>query len=112
MLTFVAGIFMMGCQKMDQLPQLEILVLNEAGVPVGEAAVGLFATYEEWLTLENPAQVWRSTAGNGKVIFSDLHEVSYFIYVRKGEMDNTLSEIELAEPLLRNTRMHIIIHIK
>lgn len=99
------------CDKPDNLPQLEILVLNADNQPVPGAYAALFTSYEEWLSLKNPVQVWRKADADGHILFSDLQETMYYIYVRSGEADNALDEISTGQTLSVNERLVVVIHI-
>ena len=101
-----------GCVKVDTLPQLEILVLDEAGASISGAFVTLFDNAEEWNIRKNPVQVWRRTDSEGKVIFVDLKEITYYIYARFNGKDNSVGEVFTAEALKVNQRSMIVIHIR
>lgn len=101
-----------GCVQVDTLPQLEIQVMDESGANVSGAYVALFDSADEWNKRENPVQVWRQTGSDGKVVFVDLKEISYYIYVRYDKKDNSLDEVSTLESLRMNQRDQIIIHIR
>jgi hypothetical protein len=107
----MAAIFF-ACEKPDNLPQLEIHVLDANDQPVPGAYAALFSSYEEWLSLDNPVQVWRKADVTGHILFTDLEETKYYIYVRYGDADNSLDEIITGEPLVINERVVVIIHIQ
>jgi len=100
------------CEKPDNLPQLEIQVLDLAGRPVSGAYAALFASYDEWIMLDNPVQAWRKTGTDGKVLFTDLQEISYYIYIRSGDADNALNEIRTTGSLSANQRRILTVHIQ
>lgn len=100
------------CEKQDNLPQLLILVLNEQNQPVAGAYVAIFRDYGSWQTRENPVQVWRSTTATGYVLFTDLEESDYFIYVRSGDKDNSMNEYHVSGPLEKNIRKKVEVHIQ
>lgn len=100
------------CGKIDNLPQLEVQVIDEAGSPVNGAYVALFETESEWSTRSNPLQVWRKTDAFGKVLFTDLKEIIYYVYVRYDGKDNSLDEISTVEALTLNRRTGLIIHVR
>ncbi|HBB92224.1 MAG TPA: hypothetical protein DC042_11025 [Bacteroidales bacterium] len=100
------------CEKPDNLPQLEIRILDINEQPVAGAFSALFETYEDWLARKDPVQVWRRSDSGGKILFTDLEEKIYFIYVRNSEADNSLDEISLAEPLKINYKTEVTIHIR
>ena len=101
-----------GCMKVDTLPQLEIQVLDESGGTVTGAYVGLFDSQEEWINRDNPVQVWRKTGADGKVLFVDLKEVRYYLYVRFDGKDNSLDEYSTFVSLSVNKRHTITVHIR
>jgi hypothetical protein len=101
-----------GCFKVDTLPQLEILVLDETGAIVSGADVALFDSIDEWNKRENPVQVWRRTGIDGKVVFVDLKEITYYVYVRFDGKDNSLGEISTAAPLQVNYKNKIVIKVR
>ncbi|MFH0762117.1 MAG: hypothetical protein V2A67_11505 [Bacteroidota bacterium] len=100
------------CEKPDNLPQMEIHILDADNQPVPGAYAALFANYEEWISLDNPVQVWRKSDAAGHILFSDLDEAIYYIYVRSGEADNALNEISTSQPLVMNERLVVVIHIQ
>jgi hypothetical protein len=101
-----------GCQKMDTLPQLEILVLDENNMAVSGASVALFESAEECNLRKNPVQVWRNTDASGRVLFVGLREIIYYFYVRYDGKDNSIDEVYTFEPLKINQRDKIVLHIR
>lgn len=101
-----------GCLKTDNLPQLEVLVISESGIPAAGAYVALFDNLDEWNGREHPVQAWRTTDANGKVLFTDLKEMEYFVYVRLEGKDNSLSEISTGSTLVMNQRTKLVVHIR
>jgi hypothetical protein len=101
-----------GCVKVDTLPQLEIIVLDENGTKISGASAALFSSLDEWNKRINPVQVWRKTDADGKVLFIDLDEIKYFVYVRYDGKDNSLTEVSTEEALTINQRNSITIHIR
>lgn len=100
------------CARVDTLPQLEILVLDEKNEAIPGAYVALFDTADEWNSRMNPVQVWRRTDSEGKVWFIDLREIAYYIYARFDGRDNSVGEISTAEELQMNKKSVVIIHLK
>ena len=101
-----------GCSKVDTLPQLEIQVLDEKGANISGAYVALFDNADEWNSRINPVQVWRQTDSNGKVVFVDLKEITYYFYIRFDGQDNSVGEVSTKEPLQLNQRNKIVVHIR
>jgi hypothetical protein len=110
----ITGLSLIGpsCEKPDNLPQLLVEVLDEQDQPVPGAFVALFKDYESWLSRENPVQVWRTTHVTGLVLFTDLAESEYFIYVRSGDKDNSMNEYHVSESLRMNVRKKVEVHIQ
>jgi len=106
------AVVLCGCGKIDTLPQLEILVVDENDIFVPGVTVGLFDSEVEWTNRENPVQAWRQTGIDGKVVFTDLNEVSYYIYARLEGRDNSMDEILATEKLRMNQKNKIVIHIR
>lgn len=101
-----------GCIKVDTLPQLEILVLDEKDAAIPGACVALFDNPDEWSKRENPVQVWRLTDSEGRVVFVDLNEITYYIYARFDGKDNSVGEISTAGAIQLNQKCMIVIHLK
>ncbi|TSA34413.1 MAG: carboxypeptidase regulatory-like domain-containing protein [Porphyromonadaceae bacterium] len=100
------------CTKVDTLPQLEIQVLDENGANISGAYVALFDSADEWNNRINPIQVWRRTDSDGKVVFVDLKEITYYVYVRFDGKDNSVGEVSTSEPLQVNQRNKIVVHVR
>ena len=103
---------LMACVKIDVQPQLKVVVKDAEGQLVGDAVVGLFENVEEWSMRENPTQAWKSTNKNGEVLFVDLIEGHYYIYIRKNGLDNSSGVISLDKPLKMNQQYQVIIFIR
>ncbi|MFA5815029.1 MAG: carboxypeptidase-like regulatory domain-containing protein [Bacteroidales bacterium] len=106
------ALVLFGCIKVDTLPQLEILVLDEKGASISGAYVALFDSADEWNIRKNPVQVWRQTDSDGKVVFVDLKEITYYVYVRFDGKDNSVGEVSTTEPLQVNQRNKIVVHVR
>jgi len=101
-----------GCNKFDTLPQLEIQVVDESGATISGAYAALFDSHEEWNKRINPVQAWRMTDPYGKVVFTDLKEITYYFYVRFDGKDNSAGEIFVSEPLKLNQKTIVIAHLR
>lgn len=112
LLSFCLVLLLDACIKVDTLPQLEILVLDEQGSIVTGAYVALFENAGEWETRKNPVQVWRRTGTDGKVLFVDLDEATYYVYARYDGKDNSVDEAATLETLQLNQKSRIIIHLR
>jgi len=111
-LAISLALILHGCVKVETEPQLLIHVLDEKGKSVSGAYVALFDTADEWNRRLNPVQVWRRTDSEGKVVFTDLQEMTYYIYVRFDGKDNSIGEMSTTEALQANLRHVIVIHIR
>ena len=111
-IALMFALMIQGCAKFETLPQLEIQVVDENGAKVPGAYVALFNSADEWAWRSNPLQVWRKTDAEGKVLFVDLREIEYFVYVRFDGKDNSMDEISTNAALALNTRKVITIHVR
>ena len=111
-IALIAGLLNTGCIKIETLPQLEIQVVDETGAIVSGASVALFDSSDEWNKRINPVQVWRQTDTSGKVLFVDLKEIKYFVYVRYDGKDNSVDEVSTDVALEVNTKKVMTIHIR
>jgi hypothetical protein len=111
-LVLIVAVLLQGCLKFDNLPQLEIHVIDENGTSISGAYVALFDSAEEWSTRKNPVQVWRQTDSGGQVVFFDLKEITYYIYVRFDGKDNSVGGIFTAKVLQVNQRNKVVIGIR
>jgi hypothetical protein len=111
-LALVFAFAIAGCTKFETLPQLEIQVVDESGSKIKGAYVALFNSTVDWAGRSNPVQVWRMTDSDGKVLFVDLQEIEYYVYVRFDGKDNSLDDISTFEPLTVNKRKVMTVHIR
>jgi len=86
--------------------------LDQDQAPLPDVLVALFSSREDWQHLENPVQAWRQTGPEGKVLFIDLKETTYWIYCRKGDRDNSFDEIMTDGDLKMNQKARILIHLR
>ena len=110
----VAGLILVhtGCAKIDILPQLEITVLDDSGAVVPGADAALFSSADDWNKRLNPVQAWRRSDAAGKVVFVDLKEITYYIYIRSLGKDNSLNEVFTTEPLQKNHKDQLTVHLR
>jgi hypothetical protein len=90
---------------------LQVTVLDDAGNLQEGATVTLYEKEEDYQKNKNPIKAPEKTNKKGKVTFKwDLKEISYFIRVEKGEMDNSGSGIK-TEKLDKNriNKVNVII---
>jgi hypothetical protein len=68
--------------------KLEVIVRNDLGNIVEGASVQLFKTEEDYDKGENPVTQIQKTDAKGKVIFTDLETVAYYVQAEKDDMSN------------------------
>ncbi|MFO7616646.1 MAG: hypothetical protein R6V75_05300 [Bacteroidales bacterium] len=112
LIAWMALVSLPGCYETDNLPQLEVTVLDQDQAPLPDVYVALFASREDWQQLENPVQAWRQTGAEGKTLFIDLNEAPYWIYCRREDRDNSFDEIRTDGDLKMNQRARILIHLR
>lgn len=87
----------------DVEPQLEIIVKNEAEQPVSGATVDLFLKKDDWQ--KNINSIYTGNTDNqGRVVFTDLQEFTYYFYVLKNNKDNRNQISTLEKPLKKNVK--------
>ncbi|GAB4347691.1 MAG: hypothetical protein OHK0038_27490 [Flammeovirgaceae bacterium] len=94
-----------------ELIVLQVTVLDDAGNLQEGATVTLYEKEEDYKENKNAIKVPEKTNKKGKVTFKwDLKEISYFIRVEKGEMDNSGSGVK-TEKLKKNriNKVNVII---
>jgi len=69
--------------------KLKITVLNDLGNVVKDAKVTLYASEADYNKEINPVQPYKLTDSKGRVTFKNLETKSYYVIVRKGDMDNS-----------------------
>ncbi len=99
------------CIKVDTPPALEVTILDSFDNTAGQVLVGIFDSQVEWAMGENPIQAWKMTDSNGKVMFANLKEKSYFIYAEKDNLNNLKNEIGTKTGLNINEIRSLLIHI-
>ncbi len=67
--------------------KLQVTVRNDLGNIVEGATVTLYKTQADYENNENPVQSGE-TDEKGRIIFKELQPVSYFMDVRKGDLNN------------------------
>ncbi len=79
--------------------KLKITVIDDLGNVVKDAKVTLYANEADYTKETNAVQPYQLTDSKGRVTFKNLETKSYYIIVRKGDMDNSdggeiVSELE------------------
>jgi hypothetical protein len=82
-------IFLISSQCYAQLfpTKLKVTVINGLGNLVEDANVTVYATKEDYRSIQNPICMGK-TNEKGKVKFVDIDPIIYFIDVRKGKQNN------------------------
>ncbi len=101
---FVVSVMMMVCltashSEVKKLPSfLKVFVVDEEGKPVQGAEVRLFKNREDFDAKNN---VLHSGVTNkkGRVFFSKVEPVAYYIFIRKGDKDNMTTNYKTSEVL-------------
>jgi len=75
---------------------LRIVVLNSLGNAEEGVSVTLFGNEEDYKDETNPVQEAQLTDSKGRVTFTKLEPKSYFIYAKKGDLDNNGEGVETA----------------
>lgn len=104
------GLSFSACTKTnyeDNLPQLEITVINPLDDFVSNAKVSLFQNENDWNNKANSVSE-QSTDANGLVLFEDLEERTYYFLVQKGELNNMESASYIDTPLEINVKAQVI----
>ncbi|MES2732180.1 MAG: hypothetical protein V4714_10540 [Bacteroidota bacterium] len=87
-LCLLAMSFIPANQKQIFPTKLEIIIRNDLGNLVEGASVQLFKTQEDYDKGEKPVTEIKKTDAKGKVVFSDLETVAYYVQAEKGDMSN------------------------
>lgn len=79
--------------------KLKVTVLDDLGNVVQDAKVTIYGSKVDYSKEVNPVQPFKLTDSKGKVTFKRLDTKSYYIIVRKDDMDNSnggevVSELE------------------
>lgn len=69
--------------------KLKITVVDALGNVVQDAKVRIFKNEADYNKEANDLQEFQLTNAKGQVTFKKLEEASYYILVRKGDLDNT-----------------------
>lgn len=69
--------------------KLKITVLDDLGNVVKDAKVTIYGNEASYNKEVNPVQPFQLTDSKGRVTFKNLDTKSYYVIVRKGDMDNS-----------------------
>lgn len=69
--------------------KLKITVLDDLGNVVKDAKVTIYGSEADYSKEVNPVQPYQLTDSKGRVTFKNLDTKSYYVIVRKGDMDNS-----------------------
>ncbi len=69
--------------------KLKITIVDALGNVVQDAKVRIFKNEADYIKEANDLQPFQLTNAKGQVTFKKLEEASYYILVRKGDLDNT-----------------------
>ena len=68
--------------------KLKVTVIDDLGNVVPDAQVTLYKNKTDWEKEVNPVQKFKLSNAKGQVTFKKLTQQTYYVLVRKGEMDN------------------------
>jgi len=98
-------------EYVDNLPQLEITVVDISHSGVNGATVTLYAN-EDDLKAKANGLANKTTNEDGIALFTDLEEKVYYFYAEKAEMNNSKSITLIGEKLAINVKAKIQTTIK
>ncbi len=97
--------------KLDNKPQLEITILDEAKESVSDAIVLIYDTSED-LAAQNNVIFHAKSNSEGIALITNLEERSYYFYIFKGELTNKRGYSYFEEPLITNVRSRLVVTIR
>ena len=103
-LTLIFGAFFNNANNGEEQifnTKLKITVLNELGNVVEGAKVTIYKNQADYNAEKNPVQPAQLSNNKGQVTFKKIDPASYYILVRKGDMDN-IGGGEIIEKLKKN----------
>ena len=89
--------------------KLEVIVRNELGNTEAGATVQLFKRQEDYDKGENAVTAAKKTDAKGKVVFSDLETIEYFVLAEKGDLDNAGAGVKTAPLVAKRTNKITVI---
>jgi hypothetical protein len=85
--SIVMSVFLSGCFKED-FSTLELMVVDQAGLPVKDAAVTLHKTKTDWAEYLNEVNTTVRTNENGMATIQHMPDGKYFVNIIKGNETN------------------------
>src|SRR5688500_8660583 len=86
------SVVFIGCNNDDDTitpdKKLEITVIDNLANVQSGASVTIYKTLNDWNNNTNPVQGTKTTGTDGKVLFTGLDAVQYYIWVEKGSLNN------------------------
>lgn len=115
-LFLLLQVIFISCSKekteyIDNLPQLEITVVDMSHTAVANASVTLYAN-EADLKASTNSLLSSTTNSEGIALFTELEEKTYYFYAEKEEMNNTKSLSLISEKLQINVKATVQTTIK
>ncbi|HEY8401383.1 MAG TPA: hypothetical protein VIK89_08985 [Cytophagaceae bacterium] len=118
-LIFLAGalVILASCSNKDDDPEprnttdLEVVVVNELGERQSGATVNIYRLYDDYLHNNNSLGA-KITNSEGKVVFTNLSAINYYIDVVKGTLDNYSGVYKTPAPITYKETTTITIAIK
>ena len=109
-------LFFASCEKkkevyVDNLPQLEITVLDITHTAVDGVSVTIFDNETDFKSNSNGIKT-SSTDSQGKVLFTDLEEKVYYFFAEKGDMNNLKNVSVIEKQLAINVKAQVKTVIK
>jgi len=84
--------------------KLQVTVRNDLGNIVEGATVTLYKTQSDYENSENPIQSG-TTDEKGRITFKELNPVSYYMDVRKGDMNNDGRGVQTTKLIAKKKNM-------
>tara|TARA_R110000796_G_scaffold185330_2_gene301941 strand:+ start:40018 stop:40386 length:369 start_codon:yes stop_codon:yes gene_type:complete len=90
-LTLIFGTLFTPSEQPGQIfnTKLKLTILDELGNVVEGAKVTIYKTQADYNAEKNAVQDAQLTNNKGQVTFKKLDAISYYVLVRKGDMDNS-----------------------
>ena len=88
---------------------LRITVLDDLGNQVESAIVNIYGNESDYREEVNPIMEEQLTDAKGRVTFKKLQSISYFMLVRKGDLNNIGGGVEVKLDAKKLNKVNIII---
>ena len=89
--------------------RLEITVRNELGNAEVGVSVQLFKTQENYDQGEKPVTEVKKTDAKGRVVFSDLEAIEYYVQAEKDDLDNQGAGVKTIKLVAKRTNKVTVI---